>query len=51
MGQLAKADLTAAARGHDVGLIRHQTLEGVDSYDASTFGRCRMDDRRDRTGQ
>ena len=34
VGQPAKAELTAAARVQDNGLLRHQTHEGVDSYDA-----------------
>lgn len=34
VGQFARAELTAAARASDVGVIRHQTLEGVESYDA-----------------
>ena len=34
VGQPAKPELTAAARDHDAGLIQHQTLEGVNVYDA-----------------
>jgi signal transduction histidine kinase/ActR/RegA family two-component response regulator len=34
VGQLAKPELTAAARAMDAGLLRHQTLEGIDVYDA-----------------
>jgi signal transduction histidine kinase/ActR/RegA family two-component response regulator len=34
MGQLARADLLTAALLHDQGMLRHRSLEGVDSYDA-----------------
>ncbi len=34
VGRFAIAAFTAAARTRDAGLIRHQTLEGVDVYDA-----------------
>lgn len=34
VGQPARADLIAAARERDQGLIRHRTLEDTDSYDA-----------------
>ena len=36
LGQLAKPELTAAARARDEGVLRHQTLEGVDVFDAFT---------------
>ena len=36
VGQPARADLMAAARAHDEGLIRHRTVEGADSYHAYT---------------
>ena len=35
-GQSARADLMAAARADDKGLIRHQTSEGSETYDAFT---------------
>lgn len=34
LGKLARAELRAAAASAPEGLIRHQTLEGVDAYDA-----------------
>ncbi len=34
LGKPARADLVAAAAQKDEGMIRHQTLEGIDSYDA-----------------
>lgn len=34
VGQLAKAELTAAARAGDEGLLRHRTMEGMDVYAA-----------------
>jgi signal transduction histidine kinase/ActR/RegA family two-component response regulator len=34
LGQLARSELIAAAAEQDRGLIRHSTLEGVESYDA-----------------
>jgi signal transduction histidine kinase/ActR/RegA family two-component response regulator len=36
LGKLARAELIAAAADANEGLIRHKTLEGVDSYDAFT---------------
>ncbi|MBC7954732.1 MAG: response regulator [Cytophagales bacterium] len=36
LGQLARPELVAAAASANEGLIRHSTLEGVDSYDAFT---------------
>ena len=36
VGQPARADLMAAARAQDKGLIRHHTPEGTESYDAFT---------------
>jgi len=34
VGQPARADLIAAARAQDQGLVRHHTLEGIDAYEA-----------------
>jgi signal transduction histidine kinase/CheY-like chemotaxis protein len=34
VGQLTKPELTAAARASDEGLLRHQTHDGIDVYDA-----------------
>lgn len=36
LGKLARPELVAAAASANEGLIRHSTLEGVDSYDAFT---------------